>query len=239
VAVLVRLFECSGFGSSWDRRWLSPSSRCGGSASARAGGRAVVGRSRRAHSAGYGHCSPRRCCARRHWARCPGRTPTRESGGPGFQDYPNYELLVTARTASDIPPHSLPPRVTVVWVAPRMKRRTSESRTSWRACARRASAPKFWHLLIPPAAFPETGCVRWLLAGRPGGWREHRLPLLRPRAPDFWSLARSVWNAPIAGLLGPGDNPFAWCGSLAIRKERFFELRVPTHGAPHEARMAR
>jgi hypothetical protein len=38
---------------------------------------------------------------------------------------------------------------------------------------------------------------------------------------------RSVWNAPIAGLLGHGDSPFAWCGSAAIRKERFFELRVP------------
>jgi hypothetical protein len=48
-----------------------------------------------------------------------------------------------------------------------------------------------------------------------------------PEPPDFWSLMRSVWNAPIAGLLGPGNNPFAWCGSMAIRKETLFELRIP------------
>ena len=48
-----------------------------------------------------------------------------------------------------------------------------------------------------------------------------------PEPPDFWSLLRSVWSAPIAGLLGPGDNPFAWAGSMAIQKEMFFELRIP------------
>jgi hypothetical protein len=48
-----------------------------------------------------------------------------------------------------------------------------------------------------------------------------------PDPPDFWSLIRSVWNAPIAGLFGPGNNPFAWGGSMAIRKETFFELRIP------------
>src|SRR5204862_2491357 len=43
----------------------------------------------------------------------------------------------------------------------------------------------------------------------------------------FWSLMRSVWNAPIAGLFGPKNNPFVWGGSMAIRKETFFELRIP------------
>jgi hypothetical protein len=49
-----------------------------------------------------------------------------------------------------------------------------------------------------------------------------------PEPPGFWSLLRSVWSAPIAGRLGPGDNPFAWAGSMAIQKEMFFELRIPS-----------
>ncbi|MBM3775813.1 MAG: glycosyltransferase family 2 protein, partial [Acidobacteria bacterium] len=47
-----------------------------------------------------------------------------------------------------------------------------------------------------------------------------------PDPPDFWSLVRSVWNAPIAGLFGPGDSPFAWGGAMAIRKNAFVETGV-------------
>ncbi len=46
------------------------------------------------------------------------------------------------------------------------------------------------------------------------------------RTPDFWSLVRSVWHAPIAALLGT-DNRVLWRGSLAIRKAFFFDLQVP------------
>ena len=48
-----------------------------------------------------------------------------------------------------------------------------------------------------------------------------------PEPPDFWSLMRSVWDAVIAGTFGPGSNAFAWGGSMAIRRETFYAIRVP------------
>jgi ceramide glucosyltransferase len=48
-----------------------------------------------------------------------------------------------------------------------------------------------------------------------------------PEPADFWSLLRAVWDAVAAGVLGPGDNRFVWGGAMAIRKEVFFEARVP------------
>ena len=52
---------------------------------------------------------------------------------------------------------------------------------------------------------------------------------------------RSVWNAPIAGLFGSADAPFAWPGSMAIRKEIFFEAQVASFwkGSPEAARSLR
>jgi GT2 family glycosyltransferase len=35
-----------------------------------------------------------------------------------------------------------------------------------------------------------------------------------------------VWDAVVAGTLGPGDNRFAWGGAMAIRKETFLAARV-------------
>ena len=39
---------------------------------------------------------------------------------------------------------------------------------------------------------------------------------------------RSVWDAVPAGMLGPGNNGFAWGGAMAIRREAFLEARVPS-----------
>ena len=144
------------------------------------------------------------------------------------QDYPSYELLVIARTASDIPPHSLPPRVSVVLGGARDEKtnaRIQNLLAGVRATRKRSEILAFadaggrvsrnWlRALVGPLTDPEVGAST--------GYRFYV-----PDPPDFWSLARSVWDALIAGLLGPGDNPFAWSGSVAIRKERFFELRVP------------
>jgi ceramide glucosyltransferase len=144
------------------------------------------------------------------------------------QDYPNYELLVTARTASDIPPDCLPPRCTVVLGGARDEKTTARIQNQLagvRAARKRSEILAFadaaghvsknWlRALAAPLADHEVGAST--------GYRFYV-----PDPPDFWSLARSVWSAPVAGLLGPGDNPFAWCGSAAIRKERFFELQVP------------
>src|ERR1019366_5185698 len=46
-----------------------------------------------------------------------------------------------------------------------------------------------------------------------------------PDPPTFWSLLRSVWNAVLAGRLGPGSNDCAWVGTMAIRKADFLQAR--------------
>ncbi len=153
------------------------------------------------------------------------------------QNYPNYELLVAARTAADIPPDSLPPRVTVVLGGAQDEKTSARIQnllSGVRAARKRSEILAFadtagrvsmgWlRALAAPLADPEVGAST--------GYRFYA-----PEPPDFWSLVRSVWDAPIAGLLGPGDNPFAWCGSLAMRKDKFFELRVPDawRGSPSE-----
>jgi cellulose synthase/poly-beta-1,6-N-acetylglucosamine synthase-like glycosyltransferase len=68
--------------------------------------------------------------------------------------------------------------------------------------------------LVAPLAEPGVGAstgYRWFL----------------PDPPDFWSLLRGVWDAVAAGTLGAGDNRFVWGGATAIRKELFFDARVP------------
>jgi ceramide glucosyltransferase len=142
-------------------------------------------------------------------------------------DYPDYELIVTARSAADIPPGVLPPRVRVV-LAHGADPETSEKIQNLMAAVRatrqvseilafadsdtRVTA-RWLRALAAPLADPAVGAstgYRWFL----------------PEPPTFWSLMRGVWDAVCAGMLGPGDNPFVWGGSMAIRKETFFEIRV-------------
>jgi len=142
-------------------------------------------------------------------------------------DYPDYELIVAARSAADIPPGVLPPRVKVV-LAHGTEEETGEKIQNLRAAVRatrRTSevfafadsdtrvTPRWLRALAAPLAEPGVGAAtgyRWFL----------------PTPPTFWTLMRAVWDAVCAGLLGPGDNPFVWGGSMAIRKETFFEIGV-------------
>lgn len=144
------------------------------------------------------------------------------------QDYPNYELIVAARSASDIPSGVLPSGVIVVLRG--IQKNSADDRVenllAGVQSARRQSeilafadayghvSPRWLRALVAPLTEASVGVST-------GFW------WLTPEPPDFWSLLRSVWSAPIAGLLGPGDNPFAWVGSMAILKEMFFELRIP------------
>lgn len=145
-------------------------------------------------------------------------------------DYPDYELIVTARAAADIPPGVLPSPVKVVLThgespaasekvlnlsaAVRAARRRSElfafadsdGRVT-RAWLRALAAP-----LIEPGVGASTG-YRWFT----------------PRPASFWALLRGVWDAVPAGILGPGNNGFVWGGAMAIRKELFFEIGVPQY----------
>jgi hypothetical protein len=144
------------------------------------------------------------------------------------QDYPDYELIVAARTAADIPPGVLPRRVIVVLVGANHKE--SNDRIANRLAGVRAVRKQSEILAFAdPGGRVTSGWLRALAAplaeanvAVSTGYR-----WFLPEPPDFSSLLRSVWDAPIAGLLGPGDNPFAWAGSMAIQKEMFFELRIP------------
>ena len=143
-------------------------------------------------------------------------------------DYPDYELIVTAHSAGDIPAGVLPARVKVVLAHgtdPAGAEKVQNLMAAVRAARKRSLVLAFadsdgrvgrgWLLaLVAPLEEPGVGAstgYRWFL----------------PDPPDFWSLMRGVWDAVAAGTLGPGDCRFAWGGAMAIRKEVFFEARVP------------
>ncbi|MEO8595581.1 MAG: glycosyltransferase family 2 protein [Candidatus Solibacter sp.] len=143
-------------------------------------------------------------------------------------DYPDYELIVAVQTAEDLMPGVLPARCRVVLargVAPDSSEKVQNLLAGVRAASKRTVVFAFadsdgrpgrgWlRALVTPLAEPGVGAVtgyRWFV----------------PDPPDFWSLLRGVWDAVAAGMLGPGNNRFVWGGAMAIRKEFFFEARVP------------
>ena len=143
-------------------------------------------------------------------------------------DYPDYELIVTAQSAGDIPAGVLPARVRVVLshgADSGASEKIQNLMAAVRAARKRTQVLAFadsdgrvtagWlRALVAPLAEPGVGAstgYRWFL----------------PDPPDFWSLLRGVWDAVAVGMLGAGDNRFAWGGAMAIRKELFFEARVP------------
>ena len=145
-------------------------------------------------------------------------------------DYPDYELIVAANQAADIPPGVLPPRVKVV-----LSHRDGS-----------ATSEKIQNLLAAIQAVRKTSAVlafadsdgrpgpRWLQAlvgplseegvGASTGYR-----WFTPQPATFWTLLRGVWDAVAIGRLGAGDNGFVWGGAMALRKEIFFEARVPEY----------
>jgi cellulose synthase/poly-beta-1,6-N-acetylglucosamine synthase-like glycosyltransferase len=143
-------------------------------------------------------------------------------------DYPDYELIITARSADDIPRGVLPSGVRVV-LSQATDGQTSEKVQNLLAAVRitrkRSEVFAFadsdgrpgkrWlRALVAPIAEKGVGAVtgyRWFL----------------PDPADFPSLLRAVWDAVAAGMLGPGNNRFVWGGAMAIRKDTFFEARVP------------
>jgi cellulose synthase/poly-beta-1,6-N-acetylglucosamine synthase-like glycosyltransferase len=142
-------------------------------------------------------------------------------------DYPDYELIVAAHSAADIPRGVLPARARVVLAHgtdPDTAEKVQNLLTAVRAARKRSEvfvfadsdgrpAKRWLRALVAPLAEPGVGAVtgyRWFM----------------PEPADFWSLLRAVWDAVAAGVLGPGDNRFAWGGAMAIRKEVFVEARV-------------
>lgn len=141
-------------------------------------------------------------------------------------DYPDFELLIVARSAADIPPGVLPSRSRVV-LAHGADPRTSEKIQNLTAAihaARKRSrvfafadsdghvTPGWLRALAVPLASDAIGAstgYRWFLA-----------------RPNPGSIFRAVWDAVSGGMLGPHDCPFAWGGSMAIRRQTFQDAQI-------------
>ncbi len=143
-------------------------------------------------------------------------------------EYPDYELIIAARSAADIPGGVLPARAKIV-LAHGTDPHTGEKVQNLQAAVR--AARKQSDVL----AFADSdGRVtpRWLRAlaaplSEPGVGASTGYRWFTPVPPTFWTLLRGVWDAVAFGRLGPGDNPFAWGGAMAIRKDVFIEAGVP------------
>lgn len=142
-------------------------------------------------------------------------------------DYPDYELIIAARSPADVAPDVLPPKARVVF---------SEGHPA-------GAAEKLQNLLaavrgVRPQtevlAFADSdgrvsrGWLRALVAplaetgvGAATGYRVYL-----PEPPRFWAVLRSAWNAVIFGTFGPGKIEFVWGGAMALRKDLFFRLGV-------------
>jgi ceramide glucosyltransferase len=137
------------------------------------------------------------------------------------QDYPDYELIVAAPHADDIPPDALPAKVKVALGC--KPGRLNMLQAGLRAARRQTKVfafagsngvvSKFWlRALVAPLSDEAVGAST--------GFR-----LYAPEPPTFWSLMQSVWNSVIAGRLGPGANDFAWGGAIAIAKDVLLQSR--------------
>lgn len=145
-------------------------------------------------------------------------------------DYPDYELIVVARTGADIPPGVLPNRAKVVLARghdPTTGEKVQNLLTAVRATRKRSEIFAF----ADSDGRPTPGWLRALAAplAEPGVGASTGYRWFTPQPPTFWSLMRGVWDAVAWGKLGPGDCAFAWGGAMAMRKETFFEARVPEY----------
>jgi cellulose synthase/poly-beta-1,6-N-acetylglucosamine synthase-like glycosyltransferase len=142
-------------------------------------------------------------------------------------DYPDYELVVVAYSAADIPPGVLPGKSKVVLAhrtAPGTSEKVLNLTVAVQAIRKRTEILAF-------ADSDGRATARWLSAlaapladegvGASTGYR-----WFTPRRAAFWSLLRSVWDAVPAGMMGPGNNRFAWGGAMAMRKEVFYSTGV-------------
>jgi len=142
-------------------------------------------------------------------------------------DYPDYELIVAARAPADIPDGAIPARARIV-LAGEGDRKSSEKIGNLLAAVAAARPASEILAFADSDGRPGSLWLRALVAGLAGertgastGYRWHL-----PQPPDFWSLARSAWNAVIAGRFGAAPCDFAWGGATAIRRRDFERLRV-------------
>jgi hypothetical protein len=142
-------------------------------------------------------------------------------------DYPDYELIVAAHSAADIPPGVLPGRVKVV-LAHGADPDTGEKVQNLQAAVRAARKRSEIFAFADSDGRPTHGWLRALVAplDQPGTGASTGYRWFLPEPANFWSLMSGVWNAVAIDRLYPGNSAFAWGGAMAIRKETFFEARV-------------
>ena len=142
-------------------------------------------------------------------------------------DYPDYELIVVARNAADIPPGVLPAPVKIV-LAHGDDETTGEKVQNLKAAVRAARRRSDVFVFADSDGRPERGWLRALVAplAEPGVGASTGFRWFTPEPPTFWSLLRGVWDAVATGALGPGDNAFTWGGATAILKDTFFEAGI-------------
>ncbi|MGA2040053.1 MAG: glycosyltransferase [Bryobacteraceae bacterium] len=142
-------------------------------------------------------------------------------------DYPDYELIVAAQCAADIPAGVLPRRAKVV-LAHGGDSEASEKVQNLAAAVIAARGSSTIYAFADSDARVTAGWLRALAAPleEPGVGASTGYRWFTPQ-PAVWSLLRAVWDGAAFGLLGPGDSPFAWGGAMAIRKEVFLAARVP------------
>lgn len=150
------------------------------------------------------------------------------------QDYPDYELIVVAHCAADVPAGVLPSGVRVVLshaVEPGTGEKVLNLRTAVRFARKDSvvlafadSDGRVSRTWLRALAGPLAGCGTENRVGAVTGYRWYA-----PAPPDFWSLMRGVWDAVIAGTMPTASAAFAWGGSMAICRETFFAIRVPEY----------
>ncbi|MGB9454939.1 MAG: glycosyltransferase [Bryobacteraceae bacterium] len=143
-------------------------------------------------------------------------------------DYPDCELIVCAQCAGDIPGGVLPRRAKVV-LAHGGSPEASEKVQNLAAGAFAARHISAIYTFADSDARVTAGWLRALAAplGERGVGASTGYRWFMPEPAGLWSLLRAVWDGTSLGVLGPGDNPFAWGGSMAIRKDAFFDAGVP------------
>ena len=146
------------------------------------------------------------------------------------QDYPDFELIVVARSSADIPAGVLPNRVKVVFANGRDEN-TGEKVQNLLAAVRAVRKRSQVFAFADSDGRPTKRWLRSLVmplaednVGASTGYR-----WFTPDPPALWSLVRSVWDAVSFGLLGAGDAPFAWGGATAVSKETFYSARIPDY----------
>ena len=142
-------------------------------------------------------------------------------------DYPDYELIIAARSPADVPQGVVPPKTRLVF---------SEGQPAGAAeklqnllAAVRAVQPRTEVLAFADSdGRVSRGWLRALVAplaadgvGAATGYRVYL-----PEPVGFWPALRSAWNAVIFGTFGPGKIEFVWGGAMALRKDLFVRLEV-------------